>query len=118
MVLTTALNYVVGIYAGKVLRDFDILPLQGFQWVSDQLLDCWATVLERRFSVPEQQSSVGAFPLREFTAITSADNCETLLRSRNVSVDPSATQSHSLTFLQNQWVYCRLGFLTSATKMC
>ena len=84
VVLTTALNYVVGIYGGKVLRDFDILPLQGFQWVSDQLLDCWATVMERRFSVPEQQSSVGAFPLREFTAITGSPDCQTLLRSRNL----------------------------------
>ena len=85
VVMTTALNYVVGVYGGKVLRDLDILPLQGFQWVSDQLLDCWATCLERRFTVPSQNSSVSAFPLREFTAITTTDDSQTMLRSRNVS---------------------------------
>ena len=84
--MTTALNYVVGMYGAKVLRDFDILPLQGVQWVSDQLLDCWATILERRFTVPQQNSFVAAFPLREFTSITGVDDSQTLIRSRNVSV--------------------------------
>ena len=82
--MTTALNYVVGIYGGKILRDVDILPLQCSQWVSDQLLDCWATYLERRFTVPDQGSSVGAFPLREFSAITTTDHATCLLGSRNV----------------------------------